>query len=116
MAATRDETAHNMVSGPYLRYAGTNVLDDAGAFVPADYRKATWQVAVGEMQIGVTQAGRGVVDENLALGRAVEVEFDDLEGLAQLEKYRGCGFHRESPAWIPARSAHVYSISNRIRV
>src|SRR5258707_15120324 len=46
------------------------------------------------MQVGVTQTGRGVVDENFALTRTVEVEFHDFEWLARPEKYCGCCLHR----------------------
>src|SRR5882757_10750116 len=49
------------------------------------------------MKVGVTQTGRGVVDEHFALTRTVEVEFHDLEWLTHVQKHCGCCLHTEPP-------------------
>ena len=93
MAAAGDETAYDVVPRLHLGDSRTDVLDDTRAFVSADDREARHQVAVGQMQIGVTQAGSGVVDQYFAFARTVEFELDDLEWLARPDKNRGSSLH-----------------------
>ncbi len=66
--------------------------------MPADDGIARREVTVGQVQVGVAQSRRGVLDEYLAggAGGAVQVEFHDLERLSGLEQNSSLGLHEFS--------------------
>jgi hypothetical protein len=59
--------------------ARPDLLDDAGAFVPADDGETGRQVAVAQVLVGMAQAGGREADQHLAGLRPVQVDLGDLE-------------------------------------
>ena len=57
-------------------------LDDARALVSADHRHPHRRVALLHMVVGVAQAGRVELDQDLVGLRVIELELSDLPGLA----------------------------------
>ena len=92
-AAVGDEATHDVVARLDLRDAGSDLFDDARAFVSADNRVTRREITVGQVQIRMAQSGSGVLDQYLTHPRAVEVEFHDLERLSGLEQYSSFGLH-----------------------
>ena len=72
---------------------GPDGLDHPGALVARDHRHPAGDLAGGQVQVGVAQAGVLVADPDLEGAGLVEVELLDLEGLARLDHDRCAGLH-----------------------
>jgi len=81
-ATRREERADDVVARSDVVDAVTDLLDDAGAFVPADERVVAGQVAGARVVIRMAQARGRELDEHLARLGLVEVELDHVPGLA----------------------------------
>src|SRR5581483_2725537 len=110
-SARRDERAHHVVARLHPAHAGADLLDDAGALVPPDDREAGDDVAVAEVLVGVAEPGSDVADEDLAVLRRVEVEFDDLPVLSELPENGGLRLHPLPPP--PASKGAILSQTPR---
>src|SRR5262249_58589203 len=76
-----NEAEHHVVALCDAADARTHRLDDAGALVAADRGEGLHrQVADPQMLVGVTQAGGGETDEDLALLRVVEGQLIGFPG------------------------------------
>ena len=80
---------HPCHTRPYL-------LDDPGALVSKHHRQACLEVPVCDVDVGVAQARVQVADQDLAVLRAVQVEFLDLDALARLVDNSGLSLHGAS--------------------
>ncbi len=96
-AAVGDERAHDVIAGLHAGDARADFLDDAGAFVAEHHRQPRLEVAVRDVDVGVTKTGMGVTDEDLTGLRPVEVELLDLDRLARLVDNCGFGLHVALP-------------------
>ena len=96
-AAVGDERADHVVAGLDPGDARADLLDDPGALVAEHHRQPGLEVAVRDVHVGVAQPGVGVADQHLAVLRAVEVEFLDLDRLAGLVDDCGLGLHHCPP-------------------
>ena len=92
-AAYRDEGTGHVVADLDPGDARAGRLDDARALVPADHRHAHRRVALLHMVIGVAQAGRVKLDQDLVGLRVIELELGDLPRLAGLPTDRGSRCH-----------------------
>src|SRR5579862_2081965 len=94
IAAFRDVERDYVVTLLYGRHAGADIDDDAGALVAEDRRKQPLGIRArqGEL-IGVADAGRLDLDQNLAGARAFELDGGHFERLAGAEGYGGANIH-----------------------
>ena len=75
-------------------HAGTDIDDDAGALVAEDRRKQPLGVGAGQGElVGVADAGRLDLDQNLAGTRAFELDGGHFERFAGAEGYGGANIH-----------------------
>nr|WP_257909985.1 hypothetical protein [Janibacter limosus] len=79
---------------------GPTSLDDARTLVPEHHRQACLEVAVCDVDVGVAQAGVGVLDQHLTLARFVRGELLDLDALAGLDDDCCPGLHEVSSGWV----------------
>ncbi len=68
--------------------AGTDLDDLAGAFVAEHDRRRPRAIAVDQRQIGMAEAGAAHLDQHFAFARRIEIELDDMDGLALGERPR----------------------------
>ncbi len=74
--------------------AGTDVDDDAGAFVAEDGGKQAFRVGAREREfVGVANAGRLDLDQHFAGARAVELDRRHFQRLAGRISHGGANIH-----------------------
>src|SRR5262245_1031649 len=93
VAADRQERADDVITGLQPGDALPDFLDDPGALVPADDRKARREIPLSQMLVRVTQAGRRVPDEHLTGLGGIEFQLGDLKVLAHSAQDGGLGLH-----------------------
>ena len=77
-------------------HAGSDVYNDAGAFVTEDRRKQSLRVIArtGEL-VGMADAGRPDLDQDLARARPVQIDGMDFQRFAGGGGDGGAGLHGE---------------------
>jgi hypothetical protein len=85
-----------MIAGRHSGHARSYLLDDPCTLMAEHHRKPRREIAVSDVNVGVTKACVGVADENLALPRPIQVELFDLDALAWLVNDSSLGLHRRS--------------------
>jgi hypothetical protein len=94
MAAARDERGDDVVALAQRGDPRTDCFDDAGGLVPAAERQvADADVALGEVIVGVAQAGREDAHEHLAIARGIQVDGVHLPPARLLAQDRGSSLH-----------------------
>ena len=79
------------------RNAGTDIDDDAGAFVAEDRGKQSLRIGARQREfIGVADAGRFDLDQNFAGARAVELDRRHFKRLSWRKGHRGANIHLSS--------------------
>ncbi len=79
-------------------HPGADFDDDARALVAENRRKQTFRVRAGQGEIvGVANAGRLDLDQNLAFTRAFEIDLGDFERLSCGDGDGGAGLHGRAP-------------------
>ena len=73
-----------------------DLLDDARALVTPDQRVVAGQVPGAGVVVGVTEPGRGELDEHFAGLRRVELELDDVPRLSGFPHDCSTGLHETS--------------------
>ena len=90
VAARRDEAEAHAVARLHVRHARSDCLDDARALVPEDHRPApAAELAVGEVEVGMADAGRCDTDEDLVVSRGVELDVLDRNRCPRLAQDGG---------------------------
>ena len=97
LAADREERTDHVVTDREPGDAVADLLDNARALVPADDRVPDRDVAGTQVVVGVAQPRGGELDEDLAGLRPVQVEFHDLEVLANVPEHRCSCLHQDLP-------------------
>ena len=88
-----------MVAHLHVVHAGAHFDDLARAFVAQHDRHGARPVAVDQRQVGVAEAAAAHLDQDLALARRIEIDFDDLyglglgEGAGRAADRENAGFH-----------------------
>src|ERR687897_176550 len=102
------EAERHMVAGGHVRDALPHRLDHAGALVAEHHRHAAGaEVAVGEVQVGVADAGGGDAHEQLAGARRVELELLHGERLVVRVQHGGADLHAMRCASSASRSGRA---------
>ncbi|BBX39592.1 hypothetical protein MSIM_10430 [Mycobacterium simiae] len=73
-----------MIAGLQVAHTWSDLLDDAGALMPADQWQCERKVALANVMIGVTQPRRFEGDEHFALFGAVELHLFDTPLLVNI--------------------------------
>ncbi len=88
-----------MVALPHVVHAGAD-LDDLARALMAQYdRHRPWPIAVDQREIGMAETAAAHFDQNFALAGGIEIDLDDMDGLALGEGARRAadrengGFH-----------------------
>jgi hypothetical protein len=83
-----------VITGLQRRHAGTDLYHYAGAFMPQDrWKQALAVETVQRIGVGVADAGRLDLDQDLAGARTFQVNLNDFEGLLGFECDGGAGLH-----------------------
>jgi hypothetical protein len=85
-----------VIAGSHAGHARPDLLDDPRTLMAEHHRKPRREIAVSDVNVGVTQARVGVADENLTLPRPVQVKLLDLDALARFVDDSGPCLHRRS--------------------
>ena len=88
-----------MVAHLHVMHARADLDDLARAFVAQHDRHRPRPVAVDQRQVGVAEPAAADLDQHLALARRIEIDLEDMDGLALGEGPRraadreNAGFH-----------------------
>ena len=88
-----DEQVHDLVADRDAVDAGTDLLDDPRALVPAHRGDRAREVAVEHVEVGPAQAGGRHPDQDLAGSGLVELDGLDRKGLVELTHHCCCRLH-----------------------
>ena len=89
-----------MVTDRDRGHAGTDLFNDAAAFVAEDRREQAFGIVAGKREcVGVANAGRDNANQHFAGAWTFQINFFHTQGLANSPGNGGTGFHRDTP-WI----------------
>ena len=90
-----------MVAGLHAGHACADLAYDARAFMAEHAGEDTLAVqAVQRIGVGVADAGRHDLDQDLAGLRAFQIKFDDFERLLRFKSDGGAGLHGFLSPWM----------------
>ena len=81
MATARYEYHHYVIALGEGADIGPDLFDDTRGFMPQCHRRRARSVAIDNRQVGMTQAGRGNLDQDFTGTRAFEFDVGNLQWL-----------------------------------